>query len=868
VRNFWSLAPILATVVAASASARDPVRIAQADAQQTESAAQEAQSATPSTQPSRPGIEEIVIRGGASEAASDFKTGDSVTGFSAADLEALGAESLEDLDTYTPNLEIVTSGATTPTFFIRGIGLNDFNANSTGAVAIYQDDVPINAPALQLGTLFDLEAVNVQRGPQGSGPNRNASAGAIKVYTRKPSGEFGGYLRSDFGNYEYRDFEGAIEAPTFADLFSTRLAFRLSQREGYQDNGCGDLPPLQGRPVRPPASLDINPLWSLCGESVRNRQASSVPAGLPEKVNDLGNWAARGQVLFEPTLDMSWLLNAHGGRRDAQSQLGQTIGVRGRVATVPGCTSPECLQNGILGGTDGGIGGGSFGYRDPDIWEMLGIVPGQIPPAGFDATQLAVANKLANNLDTGPWRGDYDRVGQTKNDTWGGFLRGDLALPGGINFTTITGYDSYDRLINVDLDQSPNVLFETITDDEGWQFTEDLRVDGQFAEGPVRWNAGGYYLMEKLDVQIENLLGGGGGAQGVSNRDYTQDLWSLGLYGGLEWDFWDDFTLDGGMRWNWETKSIDFSLIQANAFPVTQELQEGWNAPTGFIRLTYRFREDTHAYLKYTRGWKPGTYNATASPVKIVTLAEPEKNDSFEIGLRGSWLEDRLGLGLSLFYLGYDKYQIFTVQNDFGVPPEFVILNANTAEVYGSEIDLQARPWPGAFLNVRFSWLESQFLDFTQIQLIQRQVGLDFIVEALETNNTGNRLLNSPRFKVSLTAEQTLPLGRWGALIARYDVAWVDTNYFDATEGRGVPNLDGQIFLPENTLAQAPYWIHNARLGYRPPGLGLEISGWVRNFTNEAYKTFAFNASGAPFFTTIYYVGEPRTYGLSVTASF
>ena len=121
------------------------------------------------TPPPESGIEEIIVRGGESEAASDFGTADSVTGFGAEDLAALGVQDIADLAAFTPNLEIVTAGATTPTFFIRGVGLNDFNSNSTGAVAIYQDEVAINAPALQLSTLFDIEAVNVLRGPQGTG---------------------------------------------------------------------------------------------------------------------------------------------------------------------------------------------------------------------------------------------------------------------------------------------------------------------------------------------------------------------------------------------------------------------------------------------------------------------------------------------------------------------------------------------------------------------------------------------------------------------------------------------------------------------------------------------------------------------------
>jgi outer membrane receptor protein involved in Fe transport len=102
----------------------------------------------------------------------------SVTQFNPEDLAALGAQDVSDVARFTPSLEINTYSPTTPTFFIRGVGLNDFNANAAGAVAIYLDGVPINAPALQLGGLYDVENVEILRGPQGWGDDRNASSGA------------------------------------------------------------------------------------------------------------------------------------------------------------------------------------------------------------------------------------------------------------------------------------------------------------------------------------------------------------------------------------------------------------------------------------------------------------------------------------------------------------------------------------------------------------------------------------------------------------------------------------------------------------------------------------------------------------------
>jgi outer membrane receptor protein involved in Fe transport len=923
-QTWLSLLTGLAIAAAPVAAAEDPVRIAQAEEDPadavTDAAAGEgsAAPARPAPPPSRSGIEEIVILGGESEATRDFESADSVTGFSAEDLSALGVQSVADLDTFTPNLEIVTTGATTPTIFIRGVGLNDFNANAATAVAVYQDDVQVNAPALQLGALFDMEAVNVLRGPQGTGLARNASAGAIKVYSRKPTGEFGGYLHSDFGNFGYLDFEGAIEAPIYEDVLAARFAFRLAERDATAKNGCGGGPSPEERGLGMvenflgqlvPGVVDTvkaaewdgvshcsegrgkftNPDWFFGSGLPPFFSLSELPEGLPAGVNDLGYWAARGTLLFRPTLDMTWLVGAHGSRRDQLSRLGQAYGTLGSY-----CFNND-FANCKVGIDDGGsqidgfLGGRDFrGYQAPEVVERLSEIRaeieaalGEIPtPCNQACRQLRnttinaganakMAEELARDLDSEPWRGDYDRVGSTQNDTWGGSLRGDVVLPGEIQFTTVSGYETYDRLIDIDLDFTSNVLFETRTEDTGWQFTQDLRLQGQYGDDtPLRWDIGGLFLMETLVVAIENDLGVGT-IFAAKNRDYTQKLWSAAGYASLAFDFWEDFTLDGGFRWNWDRKTLDYALQRGGgAPPRTVSLADAWQAPTGTVRLTYRFREDTHAFWKYTRGWKGGHYNATSNDLQAVSIAEPEVNDAFETGLRGSWFEGRLGLDLSLFYYSYANYQIFTAIQFINGPPEFVILNANDVEVYGAEVDLVARPLPGMFLNARIGWLESQFLDFVlEQQARSAGVGGQIGVITREIQASGNRLLNAPQFKLSLTAEQTLSLGRWGSLTARYDGTWTDDTYYDATAGRGIPNNQNVQYLPANTIGQRAFWLHNLLLSYRTPGGNVEIKGWVRNLENKAYKTFAFDGSTFQN-TTIYFVGDPRTYGVSVTASF
>jgi outer membrane receptor protein involved in Fe transport len=842
------------------------------------------------------GIEEIVVRAGESESTADFGVGDSVTGFGADDLEALGVQDIADLAAFTPNLEIVTQGATTPTFFIRGVGLNDFNSNSTGAVAIYMDEVARNAPAIQLSKLFDIEAVNVVKGPQGTGLFRNASAGAIKIYSKKPSGEFGGYLRSDIGNFNSRDFEGAVEAPIFKDILAGRVAFGFTQRDGTMKNRCGSAPAFADRITNPgPLALrtlglkQTDPPFSICGEPVTAGRISPIPVGLEKRLNNRDDWAMRATLLFRPTLDMDWTLNFHGAKRDELSRVGQSLGTQGstcRDGDISNCDLIGDRGDGSarIEGTLGGPQGIAFsGYRPPEVVRRLEElapcnigVPGRpqgtcllsaANRASDNAGKIRLAKELSRDLDSKPQKGDFNRTGDTENNTWGGYLNGGIVLPFGIQLTTVTSADTYDREIDLDLDFSPETLFQIVTDDDGWQVAQDIRLEGQHGdEAQFRWDIGGYFLREQLDVEVTNDLGVLS-TFGVGSREYTQDLWSGAGYISMAFDFWEDFTLDGGFRYNTEQKKLDFLLLQGSGTTKATKLDETWSAPTGTVRLTYRFREDTHVFWKYTRGWKPGSFNATSSLVTGVTTADPEKIDSFETGISGSWFDGRFGINSSFFFYRYQDYQLFTAQQFSGGQPEFVILNADEAEVFGAEIDAVLRPWTGGFAQVRASWLESQFLDFVQNQQAVIVVSGAQVTVDRELNNTGNPLLNSPRFKVSLTLEQSLPLGRWGTLTGRWDGVWTDTTYFDATKGRGIPNVDNIAFLPDDTIAQRPFWMHNLRLTYAPIGGQVQMSGWVRNVTNETFKTFAFDASTFSR-TSIYFVGDPRTYGGSLTVTF
>jgi len=851
------------------------------------------------------GVEQLIVTGSsASDLLSDIANANSVTAFDSAELEALGASDISDLAAFTPNLEIVTAGQTSPTLFIRGIGLNDFGANAAGSVAVFQDDIAINSPALQLGSLFDVETTNVLRGPQGSGVFRNASAGAIKVYSKKPTGEFGGRLKADYGNFDLVDVEGAVQFPIVGDTLAARMSFRIIQRDGLFNNLCAGAPPFSQRGEGQP----LGEGESFCGETVPGTGISQVDVDPASRLDTRDNWAARGVFRWRPELDvaeMDWVLILRGSRRDEFSTVGQSLGTSG-TQRFPDTGSDPLREDdddkgsidGILGGNSGVSGGSTF--REDDViaerrklrrqigQQTFGCVPFAPPgtpnPCDRDQTRflLAIADRklagnLARRLDIRPFTGQFNHDGKTRNETFGVALTGDIAV-GSLTLDWATGYDQWDRLIDTDLDFTANRLFETRSEDDGFQFYQSLTLGGDAFEelsdlmgGPIRWEVGGLFLFEDLDGSVGIDLGDAAAASGaIVDREFSQKVSSLAGFVGLEWDIWDDFTLDGGFRFNWERRQIDFKLARAIGGEQGQNEDELFTAPTGTIRLTYNATSELSFYGKYTRGWKSGTFNATADDKIGVSAADPEKIDAFEVGLNGTFLDGRVDLLATFFHYSYENFQVFTSQTSPTAPPSFVILNAPDVELFGSEVETTIKPWEGGRFSAKFAWLEGEFLEFSRSQFVNRTDPFDpleSIDSQADLDSSGNQLLNAPQFTISLSVQQTIPLGRFGTLTPRWDGVWKDDTFFDPTEGQGLPNRDFETFLPDKTIGQEAFWLHNLLLTYRSPEGTIMVTGWVRNLTNEVFKVFSADVTTFQR-TIINFVGEPRTYGLSVAYTF
>jgi len=181
-------------------------------------------------------IESIVITA-QKRSQSINEVGVTTTAFAGDMLEDLGVENAVDLGANTPGLVAVnsTSGGT-PIFAIRGIGLDDFSPNNTSGVGVYTDEVFASSPVYLGGQLFDIERVEVLKGPQGTLYGKNTTGGAINFITKKPTDDFEAYIEADYSSHQTVEITSAVGG-ALTDTVNGRLSFNYAKsNEGWQQD--------------------------------------------------------------------------------------------------------------------------------------------------------------------------------------------------------------------------------------------------------------------------------------------------------------------------------------------------------------------------------------------------------------------------------------------------------------------------------------------------------------------------------------------------------------------------------------------------------------------------------------------------------
>ncbi len=721
--------------------------------------------------------------------------GIAVTAFSGDQLRALGFTNAQEIAAQSPGVSTIQpNGPSNYALAIRGVAQNDFISNQESPVSIYVDETYVSQMSGAGFLLFDMERVEVLRGPQGTLFGRNATGGLAHYVTRKPTQEFEGYAQVTLGSYSQIKSQGAVGGG-LGEAIAARLSFATHHNGGYIENRV-----------------------------------------LGEDINNADDYAARLQLLFTPTEDLSVLLNVRGA-----------------------------LQNIRTGGP----------FENVSSRDLDGDGLGELTP---DETNI----NGYRDEDGDVFAGDYDRFGHQDLESYGASATIKWDFIDAMTFTSITDFQSIKRDYLEDSDASPRADFNFFLNTDAKQFSQELRVNGE--DERTRWVAGLYYL--DIDMKDANgaeqplsgegvaaalglpnrlidepgnaVLGeqeGDGTFQGVDNP-YTTKTKSWSVFGQVEYDLSEQFTAIAGFRWIEEKKThsyvsnfVDFqpgeTLRNGNPNIIAPfgsyegKLNRGlWSARLG---LDWRPSDDVLVYASWNRGVKGGGFNAPlditdpdpaagGGPLELndaLFRFDEETLDAYEVGFKSTLAGGLARLNASTFYYDYKDFQAFRI-----VGLSTFIFNAD-AKSYGFEVELQAAPTEGLDLLLGLGYVD---IDLP----VDLQIGLG----VRDTDP-----VQSPKWNLNGLVRYEVPTLD-GTFAIQGDFHYRSRHYFSLTQAEAV--------------TENGYAVVNSRFSYTTADGTWEAAVFVNNLLNEEYLVQTFDLATVLGMTEQYY-GLPRWIGGSIS---
>jgi iron complex outermembrane receptor protein len=590
-----------------------------------------------------------------------------ISAFDSSQLTELGLTNLEQLPTVIPNVELSDArGAGQPTWVIRGAGLADFNANNTPVSAIFYDEVYMTSNALGGIGLFDVNRVEVLKGPQGGLYGRNATGGAIRILSERPDlTEMSGFVRASYGEWDRWGVEGAIGGPIIENKLAYRIAAYTDQDGGWQD---------------------------------------SLATPGDDEHGDRDFQAVRGQLLFTPSDELEFLLKIDSGKDESETTLARLNGTYDTDFSFDYC---DAIYQGRRDDST------CLGFHN-----LLGDP--LLPSDQKDNGETVLSNPI-NELDN-DWTGynlyiDWD-VGFASFKSITSYLDFDYYQFYDYDATPLVFVSSVEGFPDADTNiEQWSQEFRLISTGDGpltW-------LAGAIYAEDTNESIQSFSVQALADLDFVPFTNG--------VADYTQDTEAWAVYGQVGYDLTDSLNLHGSLRYTDEDKDIDYLstvIIDGSPVPIGDvegfetSLEENWS---GHIGLDWSFTDHVLLYARFSRGVKSGGFFAAFTDNNDqLTPYDEEINDSFEIGVKSNPTET-LQINAAAFFYDYQDAQ-GTIQVESAGSPTgtlFTIGTVGDAEHYGVEVDLLWAPLglPGFELGVAAAWLDAEIDDSDEFSLDQ-----------------------------------------------------------------------------------------------------------------------------------------------------
>ncbi|MGO1540393.1 MAG: TonB-dependent receptor [Luteimonas sp.] len=723
-----------------------------------------------------------------------------ITAFSGEFLEDMGIDGFEQLGGYVPGLQTQVQSPNNPGFVIRGITSDSGDSQVEPRVSVFQDGVSISRSRGSVVELFDMERVEVLRGPQGTLFGRGAQIGAVHLIQNKARNEFGGGFRAGFGNLGETYFTGHLNTPLVEDSLYGRVAVFHHARDGAVDNlSGGDLNGRDTRAVRASFRLDVGEYSGL--DLILNWQKDTPPGtafrsgNIPTRLGTTGFFDApadlnRGEelgldrtvrgatLLGDFHLNDDWSLSTITGWRDFDAhEEFDGDGSQAYLLEFAEIAEGRQFSQEVRFNYDGG---GAFrGFLGGSWFDESGS---QRVPLGTDERSLyALLSPLVSEM------------------TGGGLPVVPVLNPDGTPNTGLSMIQVPPALQQM-LGLPPVLPLKPMHIEEYANFG-DVRALEVFADGT--WS-----VSDRLDLTMGLRY-----TQEKARTGYQSDFHGAPSVLGLFLPSFPD--------------SVAFPNAMFAPTDGRISASEDFSSVVGRIVADYRFTDTLNGYASVSRGRRPDVVQVDGEGDRVV---DAEIVWSYEVGLKGEASGGRFLYDLAAFYYDYSNFQA-QVENP-NPPPFFITADGGNAHAAGVEL---------ALVN-RFTDTFSGFFNYGWIDAGFNAVDDDGNPQAL----AGNRFRLTPEHTVALGADWRVPFGNGHAFYLRPSYTWRSQVYF---EDDNTPGIE-----------QDSYGLLNLNLGVAM-GNGWDVQAYAQNLADEEYLIDAGN-TGALFGIPTYIPGAPRTYGV------
>lgn len=793
-------------------------------------------------------IEEIVVTATKQESSAQ-DTPIAISAFNAENLAESRIVSAVDVQLSAPNVLHTSTNFGTSNFTIRGVGNNALAGSADAGVGIHFNHMYLNFSHLSQMEYFDVERVEVLRGPQGTLYGRNTTGGVLNLITRKPEAELGGFINVEGGDYNTRKIKGAFNFPITDRLFQRFSIFSLA-RDGFTEN-----------------------LYT--GNDIDGRDMYAVRSSTLFEIND--------------TTDISMVINYF--REDStRARLGKPLCTKDPTGIL-GCL-PESLGFETPHGAatvDSALAGEIFLLPKVDD-QVIDPYADSVNPTDLRKTfiDFEPINKIKDLIVLIELNHDFSDL--TLTSSIGYQDNYDFSLADQDQAVPSVAYNSPVTFNSLAPEIGGTVVDRAVVIDEAEasskQYSLEFRLSSQY-NGRYNFNLGFY----ALDYEI-----GGGYKLYSSAISYYGALVSLPdesarlfveapLYGVKTWAIFnenyyelnDNTRVTFGWRYTYESKEQDSRTIFANFADALDDpyahQEYDANELTGKLGIDYAldlsFTDETLVYGNISRGYKGGGFNPPAvASAGVSDVYDPEFNNAVELGLKSTLFDRRLQANFAYFHYDYEGMQIAKIVEQTAINE-----NADTM-IQGFEIEILAQPFNNLVIDFNVAWLETEIENFQSIDVsdpaqngsgtegVQAEFGSNCLVDfvrvggrptcanpGVEKNLSGNALPYSPEASYKLGVVYFQQLDNGGEIGYRIDYYW--QNEYMA-----------QVYNSVKDKIDA-WSITNLHVFFTPPSETWNLSLYVKNLQDDDNITGQFVGDPISGLSRNVFLLEPRTMGLS-----